>query len=103
VLAYECLREVELGLHDREPILLEQERGGLSITEVLSLSHERRELSLEDRARLCRRLPQLHMPQCGRGLGRSKPPDGWTRETSATVLADCPGGTAARLKATLGR
>ena len=78
VLGHECLREVELGLHDREPVLFEHELGGLSIAEVLPLSHERRELSLENSARLCRRLPQIHMLQCGPGIGRGPPPEGWT-------------------------
>ena len=91
MLRHERLGELELRLHDLEPILLEHELRGTSITELLALAHERSDAALEDGTRHWRGLPQLHMLQFVPGIGWGPPPEGWTgrlpfgRETAALL------------------
>jgi hypothetical protein len=78
VLGHERLGELELGPHDLEPVLLEHELGGFAVTELLSLAHERGQPAFEDDTLRRSSLPQIHMLQCGPGIGCGPPPEGWT-------------------------
>ena len=69
MLGHERLGELELGPHDLEPVLLEHELGGFAVAELLSLAHELGEAPLEDDTLRRSSLPQIHILQCGLGVG----------------------------------
>jgi hypothetical protein len=77
VLGYQPLCELELRLHDREPILLEHEGRSLVIAERLPLANEHGNPSLQGVARRSG-VAHLHMLSLCRRVTTDYSPDGWT-------------------------
>jgi hypothetical protein len=65
VLPQQRPREVELGLHDGQPVLLEHERGSLPLAERLTFPDEAPESFSHGIAEQAGGLAQFHMPKSG--------------------------------------